>query len=55
MKRLIAAFLLTALLCPLFAACNKTPEMPDAGTTEPAVTDPAETLDPNDRKNATFF
>ncbi len=52
MKRLIAAFLLTALLCPLFAACNKTPEMPDAGTTEPAVTDPAETLDPNDRKNA---
>ncbi len=53
MKRLIAAFLLTAMLCPLFAACNKTPETPDVGTSEPTeTTAPAETLDPNDRKNA---
>jgi len=53
MKRLLSVLLLLALLCPLFAACDKTPDDPAApGTSGPADTDPAETLDPNDRRNA---
>jgi len=52
MKRLIAAILLLSMLSVSFAACNKTPNTPDAGTTDAAgTTAPAETLDPNDRKN----
>ena len=53
MKKILAIMLAVLLLCPLFAACDKTPDNPDAGTTDPAATTaPAETLDPNDRKNA---
>jgi len=51
MKKLLALTLAVLMLLPAMAACNKNTDDP-AGTTAPAETEPAETLDPNDRRNA---